>query len=317
MTAPPPVLPSPWQRILAWSFAAIVIAFAAVALVKQFTLIEWSRVHFRALPAAGAVACVLGVNAMQLIARWTLLIAYGQRVTWRVQLGSTWVPQLGKYVPGGIASIGGAVYLLRKAGVPGAVALSVTVLLDALAVMAGLIISVPLLFSKPMREHLPNAWLAGAVMIVLGVVMLHPRVFVGALNFVLLRFRRQPIADIPPLRRYLWPALASFGQWLAAGLGLWCMTLAVTDASAKQIPMFIASAALAMTVSYLMPFAPGGLGVREGIYVITLRSAIGPEVAIVAVAVRVIQTIIEVILAAVGMALLRGRKFEATAPAGT
>jgi hypothetical protein len=45
---------------------------------------------------------------MQLIARWTLLIAYGFPLTWRVQLPAAWVPQLGKYVPGGVASVGGA-----------------------------------------------------------------------------------------------------------------------------------------------------------------------------------------------------------------
>src|SRR2546430_9668795 len=35
-----------------------------------------------------------------------------------VQLPAAWVPQLGKYLPGGIASVGGAVFLLRKQGVP-------------------------------------------------------------------------------------------------------------------------------------------------------------------------------------------------------
>jgi uncharacterized membrane protein YbhN (UPF0104 family) len=242
---------------------------------------------------------------MQLIARWTLLRAYGYLLGWRTQLPVAWVPQLGKYVPGGIASIGGTVYLLRKAGVPGAVGLTVAVLLDALAVMAGLIISVPLLVSEPVRQRMPTAWIIGAIMIAGGAVMLHPRVFVGALNLVLVQFKRQPITQIPHVARYIPPVLASFGQWLLAGLGLWCMTLTVTDIAPQQIPLFIASAALAMTASYLMPFAPGGLGVREGIYVITLRSVIGPEVAIVALAMRVIQTVIEVVLAGVGMLVMR------------
>src|SRR2546422_691845 len=76
-----------------------------------------------------------------------LLSAYGYHLPWRVQLLAAWVPQLGKYLPGGVASVGGAVYILRKHGVPAAVGLTVAVLLDALAVLAGLIVSAPLLMS--------------------------------------------------------------------------------------------------------------------------------------------------------------------------
>lgn len=289
-----------WVRVVTWLICAIVLAFVTVALVKQFRQVEWSQVRFRPVPALLAVLCILGVSVTQLVARWTLLLAYGQRLPWRAQLQAAWVPQLGKYVPGGLASVGGAVYLLRKHGVPGAIGLSVAVLLDALAVMAGLIVSAPLLVSGPVRQRMPHAWMAGAALIVAGLLTLHPKVFVGLLNFALRKARRQPIADVPPLSRYLWPVLASFAQWVLAGLGLWFMTWTITDARLAQVPLFIASAALAMTVSYLVPLSPGGLGVREGIYVLTLNQIIGPEVAIVALAMRVIQTIIELVLAGVG-----------------
>ena len=306
LAAVPGRRPQPiWVRLITWSITAIVLAFVAYALIKQFRQVRWSEVHFHPIPATAAVACIFGVSAMQLIARWTLLIAYGYPLTWRVQLPAAWVPQLGKYVPGGIASVGGAVYLLRKQGVPAAVGLSVAVLLDALAVMAGLIVSTPLLLWEPVRAKLPMAWLACIVMIVAGVILLHPRVFVGLLNWTLKKLRRNPIAQAPPLARYLWPVLASFGQWLFAGFGLWFMTLAVTDVEARLIPLFIASAALAMTVSYLMPFTPGGLGIREGLYLLTLGPTVGPAAAIVVVAMRVVQTLIEVLLAGVGALLLR------------
>jgi len=299
-----------WMRLGAWTICAVVLYFVIRALVRQFQAVEWSQVDFRVVPATAAVLCVIGVSAMQLVARWTLLIAYGYPLNWRVQLPVAWVPQLGKYVPGGIASVGGAVYLLRKHGVPGAIGLSVAVLLDALAVMAGLIVSTPLLLWRPVRERMPLAWLACAALIAVGVIMLHPRVFVGLLNFALRLIKRQPIAQTPPLNKYLWPVLASFGQWLFAGFGLWFMTMSVTDVTLAMLPLFIASAALAMTVSYLMPFTPGGIGIREGLYLITLGPTIGPRVAIVVVAMRVIQTLIEIVLAGVGVWVMRGTGFE-------
>ena len=301
-----------YARAIGWGVCAVVLYFVIRALVRQFQAVQWAEVHFKLVPASAAVVCVFAVSAMQLVARWTLLIAYGYPLNWRVQLPVAWVPQLGKYVPGGIASVGGAVYLLRRHGVPGAIGLSVSVLLDALAVMAGLIVSTPLLLWGPVRKELPMAWLLCAAMILVGVVLLHPRVFVAMLNVALRLIKRQPIAQTPALSKYLIPVLASFGQWLFAGFALWFMTMSVTEVTVAMTPLFIGSAALAMTVSYLVPFAPGGIGIREGLYLITLGPTIGPRVAIVVVAMRVIQTIIEILLAAVGAWVMRSAPMTTT-----
>ena len=107
--------------------------------------------------------------------------------------------------------------------------------------------------------------------------------------------------------------LASFGQWLFAGLALWLMTDAVVDVPISRLPLFIASAALAMTVSYLTPFAPGGIGIREGLYLLTLGPLVGPTTAVVVVAMRVIQTVIEILLAGAGAWLMRSTP-ESRAP---
>ena len=95
-----------------------------------------------------------------------------------------------------------------------------TVLIDAMAVVAGLIVSTPLLLSEPVRTRIPFGWLVCAILTAVGIVMLHPRVFVGLLNWMLVKIRRQPIADVPPAHRYAIPLLFSFGQWLFAGLAL-------------------------------------------------------------------------------------------------
>ncbi len=301
----------PWINVAKIVLCLAVVVAVGWALVNQFRRIEWSALHFHPVPLILAIIALLGVSAMQLAARWTLLLAYGYRLDWRIQLAASWIPQLGKYLPGGIASVGGVVYILRKAAVPGAVALSVAVLLDGLAVIAGLICSTPLLLWGPVQqkiEHrIPYAWLICVILSIVGVIVLHPVIFVGLLNMLLKRLRRQPIAAAPPVSKYFWPTLASFGQWVFAGMALWLMTMSVTSVSANLIPLFIGSAALAMTLSYLMPFTPGGLGIREGLYLITLGPAIGPSAAIVALAMRVLQTVIELVLAGVGAYVLRGR----------
>src|SRR5207253_4152174 len=88
-------------------FCAIVLAFVITALVKQFREVQWSQVHLRAVPAVAAIVFLLGVSLMQLVARWTLLNAYGYRLGWRIKIPAAWVPQLGKFVPGGGARVEG------------------------------------------------------------------------------------------------------------------------------------------------------------------------------------------------------------------
>jgi uncharacterized membrane protein YbhN (UPF0104 family) len=293
------------MKILAWIVSVVVLFFVIRALRDQFRAVDWSTVHFRPIPAALAVACLFAVSAMQLLARWALLRAYGYPLSWRIQFRVTWVAQIGKYIPGGIASVGGAMLMLRKHGVPAAVSLSTAVLLDGLAVLAGMIASTPLLLWEPVRRRAPLAWMICIVLTVGGIAMLHPRIFVGMVNWLLKKVRRQPIEQVPGLGTYLVPVLASFGQWIFAGLALWLMTASVTDAPPRLIPLFTASAALAMTVSYLAPFSPGGLGIREGLYLITLGPLIGPSVAIVAVAMRIAQTLIEILFACVGLWMMR------------
>jgi uncharacterized membrane protein YbhN (UPF0104 family) len=152
---------------------------------------------------------------------------------------------------------------------------------------------------------MPTAWAWCAVLIAAAVIALHPRVFAGLLNWLLKKFKRTPLQQVPSVARYLVPIAAAFGQWIFAGVGLWLMTRAVVDVSPRFLPLFISTAALAMTLSYLALFSPGGLGVRELLYAVILGPVLHGPVAIVIVAMRLVQTLIELTLAAIGFAALR------------
>lgn len=313
VTAPASSARSTKQRLVSLvklALTLVVVYYVGKALVHQFRAVSWDQLSFTPGFAILSVLATLAVSGVQLVVFTTLLRAYGYRLPWRATLGAAWVPPLGKYVPGKVASIAGAVYLQRQNGVPGSVAVSVALMLDGLAVIAGLIVSTPLLLWAPVREKMPSAWLWCAAMAVGGLIAIHPRVFAGLVNFLLKKLGRSPLSTIPRAGMYVVPVIASFCQWLFAGLGLWFMTRSVTDVGVNAIPLFIATAALAMTLSYLALFSPGGIGVREGLFLLTLGPLLGPEragmAAIVVVAMRIVQTLIELALAAVGFAALRG-----------
>ncbi|HEV2295392.1 MAG TPA: lysylphosphatidylglycerol synthase domain-containing protein [Tepidisphaeraceae bacterium] len=300
-----------WIGLLKLALTLIVVYYVARALIVQFQAVPWDQLHLTPGYAALSVLCTFIVHGGQLLVVVTLLRAYGHRLPWRAQLAAAWVPPLGKYVPGKVASIAGAVYIQRQYGIPGTVAVSVALMLDGLALIAGLIVSTPLLLSEPVRREMPHAWAWCIALAACGLLALHPRVFSALVNLGLRMIGRPRLTTIPSAKVYAIPVALSFSQWLFSGLALWFMIRSIIDVSIAQIPLFIAVAALAMSVSYLALFAPGGLGVREWIFFVALGPTIGPVAAVVAVAMRVAQTLIELTLAAFGFAALRSERGRA------
>jgi len=284
---------------------AAVLGFVGWALWSNFRKIDFSTVTFSIVPVLFATLFLVGVSTVQMISYRALLGAYAHAPPWRAMAAVAWVPPLGKYVPGKVAALLGAVYMLRRFNIPAAVAISVVLVLDGLAVIAGLITGSPLLLWAPIQRVLPGGWIYCLIVVVGGIICLHPAVFGRLVNLALKKLKKPPLPKMPDLLHYAIPVACAFAQWLLAGLALWFMTRSVADVGPDQIPLFISIAALAMTISYLAIFAPGGLGVREAIYLGTLTSLIGPKAAIVVAAMRVAQTLVELGLAGLGMLLLR------------
>src|SRR5439155_11669178 len=109
----------------------------------------------------------------------------------------------------------------------------------------------------------------------------------------------------PRVHHYAIPVLAAVMQWLLWGMTLWCTTRSLSNIAFAQLPAMIYLIALANTIAYLMVFSPGGIGVREGILLAGLTPLIGNTAAIVVIALRIIQTIVEIILAGFGLMILR------------
>src|SRR5687767_14922689 len=176
-----------------------------------------------------------------------LLDGYDVKLSWREAAVVGWIPQIGKYIPGQVASLAGAVALLRGFKTPGPIALAVVLVMDGLAVLTGLITGSPLLLWEPVRKVLPNGWLWCGVIVIAGIVCLRPRVYGRLLNFALIKLRRSPLTRLPPLHNYIGPVLLGFAQWILAGIALWLIARSITHVDVRQLPLFIAIAGLAYT----------------------------------------------------------------------
>lgn len=253
----------------------------------------------------------MGTALVQLVIFRLLLMAYFGKVPWRVMMVVSWIPPLGKYIPGKVAALAGTIYLLRRHGIPATIAFSVAVIQDGMAVIAGLMVAAPLLGWAPVRQMIPGAWTWCGLVLVAGVIFLHPRVFTLLANFGLKLLGRETLRTSITLRDYAGPLIVTFGQWFFMGLALWFVTRSIAGAALApgEIPFFIAIAALGMTIGYLALISPGGIGVREGIFFLALTPVVGKEhAAVVTVAMRVVQTLVEIVLAIVGLLVLRTLK---------
>lgn len=292
--------------VLKWVLFVVVLVVVGRVLAERFGEVSWSQIAFKPLWLAGAlVATLLALGAGFL--PYSLGVGhFGYRPPLLAVMASLWVAQVGKYLPGKVGSVVGVVWLLRRHRVPMAVSAGAVVMIDGLSVILGMLMAVPLTLSEPVRERFPMAWLWCLLVVAAGVVCLHPRVFGWLCNVVLRRLRQEPLRRVPRMRNLGWPMLALFGQYCLAGGGLWMLARSFTDVGAGTLPLLISGGTLAIIVSFLSFFAPGGLGVQEGILIVLLDPFIGSSnAAILAVASRFIKTASEALLAGAGLAMIR------------
>ncbi len=327
MTEPIPIpsssprKPHPWRGLIKWVLFAIVMVFVGHAFWKQLSDFPWRTTQFRPLPLALAALCLTIIYAARTLSFRLLIDGYASighcpPPKWGPMAVVAWVPQLGKYLPGQVFSIVGAVSLLRQFGISAAVGLSVVLVMDGLAVLTGLVTSSPLLLWKPVQDRAPYAWIGFAIVIIGGVIALLPNVYGKLVNFALVKTKRAPLDSMPPIGHYLGPVLLGFLQWALAGAALWLTAASVTNVTLGQIWLFTAISALGYTAGYVSPL-PGGLGLREGIILFFLSPVIGAPAAVVAGTVRVIQTIVEIVMAAAGMIILRNLSTTVAKPAAS
>jgi glycosyltransferase 2 family protein len=294
---------------LKWLFVIVILFFVARAMKSQLSQFDWHNEHFRPVPLALAALCLTLIYAARTVSFRLLLLGYSRLghfppPGWSQMAVVAWVPQLAKYVPGQVASIAGAVGFLRKFGVGAVVGLSVVLVMDGLAVLTGVITGSPLLLWQPVKTLLPFGWILCIIIIVAGVAMMIPGVYGRAINFVLIKTKRPPLQSMPPMANYLGPVLLGFMQWILAGLALWLTARSVKPVPFHHLWLFTAIGALGYTAGYLSPL-PGGLGVRDAIFQGTITYVIGDAAALVVVTVRVVQTIVEIVMAAAGMVILK------------
>ncbi len=293
-------------RIIQYALLAVVLFFITRTLARGFATVTWSDLHFAPLNTVGAVISMFLAMVMTAAAYRAQLSGFCAVPPWLEMMGVTWVSRAGKYIPGKFMSIVGAAYLLNKRGISSAIATSAILINTVLGVIIGLMFGVPMMLVEPTRSKIPMAWFWTAVLVASGAVAIHPAVVQRVINMLLRLAKRAPLAVAPRLRHYVMPVVYIVAQWILFGVSLWLLAANVVGVSFADLPLFISASALAVTLGFVALFAPGGVGVREGILLALLTPSMGAgPAAVLTVAWRLLQTGMELLLALVGLAILK------------
>lgn len=274
---------------------AVVVAFAG----------RWDEGR-RALAGtdAGWLMAALALAAIAMVAiawPWSDVMAVlGAKVPRARALAWYFVGELGKYVPGGVWTVVGRAELAAGGGLDRSVAYAGVALSLVVAYLAAIGVAVALV---PVAAG-GVAPLAVVALLPLGLVALHPRLLQPVLDLAR-RLTRRPLAlDLPPWGASARLVVRYLPAWLLVGLATWCVARALDpDAHLGRVAL---AGVLSWIVGLLAVPVPGGLGVREAVFV----SAAGlplPTGAATAVGARLAFMIVDAAGALLGAAALRRR----------
>jgi len=299
--------------VKAFLFLAVLL-FVGRALYRNLAGLDWQEVHFRGGFLLLAVAATLIAKSAHVLTYRLLVAGFCRPPGWLPLTGIAWLPEIGKYLPGKVAGMLGAVWLLRRHRVPAPAAISTVYLANGLWVVIGLLVGTPLILLESVRASLPLVWLWAPAAVLAGAACLHPGVFGPVGNYLLRKFSREPVLSPPRARHYAGPAGIIAAQWCLSGIGFWFLARSLNGASAAQLPFYVAALAFASSVGFVAFFAPGRLGVQEGFLLLVLTPVAGSgTAAVVTVALRLVQVLADVLLAGLG-ALALWRPARAGAP---
>lgn len=279
--------PGRWQTLKPWvrriGGAAITLAIF-VFLLKPIVR-DWPQVK----------AQVASIDAWRFIVAVLLCAAslLLRAVTWQKILGGLGKPlpaapvvriwstgELARYLPGTIWQFVGRVVLLRPYGVDGAICATSQVLELSTFVLANVsIAAVTLLWFAATIEGHARVWLfvAAALVPVLAVVI-HPAVYYRLVNAALVRARRPPLAQRLSGLGLVGLLAAMIVVLVMQSAAVFLLVQPALHLRIEWLWIVAAAYSLAWTAGFLAIWAPGGLGVRELVFVAAMSVVLPADV---------------------------------------
>jgi glycosyltransferase 2 family protein len=282
-----------FKGYLQFAIVIIVLFFFIRYVYKNWSLVSQFHWEFNYFWLFFSLFLVF-TNFMIMLQIWRKLLALLERsLGFRKAFKIWFYSSLGKYVPGKLWSVLGMVYMCEREGISRTASLTSAILNQALNIIGGLFLVVLLSGTKffgsvPRILYLP--------IILIFVFFLYPPVMEKALNFGLKWLKKEQIKFELSFGQTLLFTLFFMLTWVLYGLAFNLFIKSLTDCSLRLLPFLTSAFAFSYIVGFLSIFVPGGLGVREGVLILSLSTYFPVPVAtLVALLSRLWMTAVELL----------------------
>lgn len=300
------------QRILTAIFVLVIFYFLTRHLVTNWSQIPFAELRFDPASIAASFLC-LAAYFLVLTRGWSAIVAeLGGRVAYPRAFWIMSTSQMAKYLPGGVWYTLGRVYLAKAERVTEEIGLLSVVFETFLLMLTDLVIFLAAVNFVQGEPVLSPA--LSAVFIAVILALLYPPLLNGLLNLALRVLRRPAVRLRAKYAAILRLSVYFFAVWLAQIAGFYFLIRAVYPVPLAHLPNLATAYTLSWITGFVVLFAPGGLGVREGMMTILLSPILPLPLAIaVSFLARVWITVFEITAFFIGL-LIRRRANAASGP---
>lgn len=302
-------------RLLAWPAVALSIAYIAVTIWRQWDSITQetlSRIWWPGLPLS--IALYGGTVALTALGWGIWLRASGAPIKFSAATRTVLVSGIGKYLPGNVGHFVGRAAMTVEAGItPGIV--TFILMIETLCIVAvGSVIAAGALsfdfLDLPLTSPTTSAVVAASLIVA----------FTAIIGFSI-SGNTNPIrrfVPLPSVKLDVWPIVGVLALyvlcWIFHGASLWVLSPEIMAPFVNQPLVLIGIVASAWLVGFIVPGAPGGLGVREAALVLLLAPIIGESYAVaLALMQRLVSSLGDLLAFAAGLTIAkRGSSEEIT-----
>jgi glycosyltransferase 2 family protein len=288
--------------------ALLIFGFLVLTVINQWSEIQSKGVHFHVLwliPGFLILPLFYVLSALG----WDLTLRF---LGYRIGAGQAQVawgqPMLARYVPGSVLYVLGRVLLSERAGVPRRLTVASIVYEQAITATSAIIFSAYFFVTHPDLQGNPLRW-AFLLLIPLAIGLLHPKIFGPLANRVLRAFGREPLPGVISMVQVLTLLLFYLVVWAVISVSIYCVARSVSSVSPSDVFTVGSAQALGYVAALATLIAPAGLGVRDAVFAWAIKGAVpGQSFAVgslIAIAVRGVQTVVEVVYVLVVTAIGR------------
>ncbi|MBN8866633.1 MAG: flippase-like domain-containing protein [Solirubrobacterales bacterium] len=294
--------------LLQGGVALLIFGFLVFTVVSQWSELTEKGVRFDLVWVLPAVLMML-LYYVASAGVWGLILRFLGSPVAPMETQKIWAqPLLVRYIPGTVLFLLARILLAEKAGVQRRVTTAGIVYEQAVSIAGALTIATWFLIDHPDLQGQPARWLPLLILPAM-VSLLHPRIFGPVSKRLLTALGREPLPQLMPFRGVATVYVSYVVIWAIMGVGVFFAARSVHQLNLDDLAIVAASQAIGFLAAVVSAVTPAGLGVRDAAFAWAVKVALPSDSfgvgAVIAIAVRATQTVVELIYVGAITALTR------------